>query len=84
MMIALEQRKNQDERTLGELFFYFIDELADITFVESYQILLKCMFESIYTVFQVTNEQMNDFIQLFVRKLPYYIQNAIAKGATIV
>ena len=84
MMIALEKKKNQDERTLGELFFYFIDELADITFVESYQILLKCMFESIYTVFQVTNEQMNDFIQLFVRKLPYYIQNAIAKGATIV
>lgn len=25
MMMALEQRKNQDERTLGELFFFFCD-----------------------------------------------------------
>lgn len=68
MMIALEQRKEQDKRTLGELFFLFTDELADITFSESYQILLKAMFESIYAVFQVTEDQLNDFITLFCRK----------------
>jgi hypothetical protein len=41
MMIALEQRRNQDKRTLGELFFYFIDEMKDISFAESYQILMQ-------------------------------------------
>lgn len=83
MMIALEQRRKQDERTLGELFCYFIDELADITFAESYQILLKAMFESIYAIFQVTDEQVSDFIDLFIEKLPSYIQNALAKGAAV-
>ena len=83
MMIALEQRKEQDKRTLGELFFLFTDELADITFSESYQILLKAMFESIYAVFQVTEDQLNDFITLFVEKLPLYIQNALAKSVIV-
>lgn len=78
MMIALEQRKNQDERTLGELFFYFIDELQDITFAESYQILLKAMFECIYAIFRVTDEQMDEFISMFVEKLPVFILKLIS------
>lgn len=45
MMIALEQRRNEDDRSLGEIFFFFTDELADITFAESFQIILKAMFE---------------------------------------
>ena len=35
MMLALEQRKDEDHRTLGEIFFFLTDELADITFGES-------------------------------------------------
>ncbi|MCR5407051.1 MAG: transposase [Lachnospiraceae bacterium] len=37
LMIAMEQRRNEDERTLGELFFFFKDELKDITFGESFR-----------------------------------------------
>lgn len=81
MMIALEQRKNQDKRTLGELFCYFIDEMADITFAESLQIILKAMFESMYAIFQITEEQLDSFIQLFVGMLPLYIQKALARAA---
>ena len=54
MLLALEQRKDEDNRTLGEIFFYLTDELADITFGESFQIILRAMFEGIYAVFQVT------------------------------
>lgn len=81
MMIELEQRRSQDKRTLGELFFYFIDEMKDISFAESYQILMQAMFESLYAVFHVTEEQINAFIDLFVGKLPPYIRNAIARGS---
>ena len=70
MMIALEQRKDEDFRSLGEIFFYFTDELADITFAESLQILLKAMFECIYAIFQVTEEQMDTFIEMFIKRLP--------------
>ena len=81
MMLALEQRKDEDHRTLGEIFFFLTDELADITFGESLQIILKAMFEGIYTVFQVTEAQIDAFIDIFVDRLPDFIQNSLAKSA---
>lgn len=81
MMIALEQRRSEDERSLGEIFFYFTDELADITFVQSLGIILQAMFECIYTIFQVTDEQINAFIDMFVNRLPAYMRRALARGA---
>ena len=81
MMLALEQRKDEDHRTLGEIFFFLTDELADITFGESLQIILKAMFEAIYTVFQVTEAQIDAFIDIFVDRLPNFIQNSLAKSA---
>lgn len=50
MMIALEQQIDEF-RSLGEIFFFLIDELADITFYQSFQIILKAMFESMYAIF---------------------------------
>ena len=32
LMIAMEQRRNEDDRTLGEIFYFFTDELRDISF----------------------------------------------------
>ena len=81
MMLALEQRKDEDHRTLGEIFFFLTDELADITFGESLPIILKAMFEGIYTVFQVTEAQIDAFIDIFVDRLPNFIQNSLAKSA---
>ena len=83
MMIAMEQRRNEDDRSLGEIFFFFTDELADITFAESFQIILKAMFECIYTVFQVTDEQMDTFIRMFVDCLPEYMQRALLRESAV-
>lgn len=82
LMIALEQRRNEDDRTLGEIFFFFTDELADITFGESFQIILTAMMECIYTVFQVTEKQMDVFIDMFIDRLPEYLQNALIRSAS--
>lgn len=81
MMIAVEQRRNEDDRSLGEIFFYFTDELADITFLQSLRIILQAMFECIYAVFQVTEEQLDTFIDMFVNRLPGYMLRTLARGA---
>ena len=83
MMIAMEQRRNEDYRSLEEIFFFFTDELADITFEESFEIIMKAMFECIYTVFQVTDEQIDSFIKMFVDRLPGYMQNALLRGTVV-
>lgn len=81
LMIAMEQRSNEDNRTLGEIFFFFTDELADITFGESFQIILTAMIDSVCAIFQPTEEQLSMFIEMFVGKLPDYIRNSLTKAA---
>ena len=79
LMIAIEQRRTEDNRTLGEIFFFFTDELMDITFGESFQIILTAMMESICAIFQPTEKQMGLLIEMFVGHLPDYIINSLVK-----
>ena len=80
-MIAMEQRKCEDDRTLGEIFFFLTDELADITFGESFQIIITAMLETVCAIFHPTEEQMGTFIEMFVGRLPEYIRNSLAKAS---
>ena len=81
LMIAMEQRRCEDDRTLGEIFFFLTDELADITFGESFQIIITAMLESVCAIFQPTEEQLALFIEMFVGRLPEYIRNSLARAS---
>ena len=80
LMIAMEQRRNEDDRTLGEIFFFFTDELADITFGESFQIIITAMIDSVCAIFQPTEDQLTMFIEMFVGRLPRYIRDSLTKA----
>lgn len=77
MFMSVEKRDDEDDRTIGELFYCMIDELADITFNHSLQILMEAMFESVKEIFQPTEEQMERFTKAFISRLPKYMQEAI-------
>ena len=81
LMIAMEQRRNEDSRTLGEIFFFFTDELRDITFGESFQIILTAMIDSVCAIFRPTETQLELFIEMFAGRLPEYIRNSLVKSA---
>lgn len=80
-MIAFEQRRNEDERSLGEIFFFLTDELTDITFGESLGIIITAMMESICAIFQPTEEQVELLIEMFMGRLPEYMRRSLAKSA---
>ena len=80
-MIAMEQRRNEDDRTLWEIFYFFTDELRDITFGESFQIIITAMIDSVCAIFQPTEQQLELFIEMFVVRLPKYIRNSLSKAA---
>jgi len=81
MLLALTGRQNQDLRTMGEIFFFLTDELADITFAYSFGIILQAMIDSIRKHFRITDEQMQEFINDFYLDLPEYMQAALSKAA---
>lgn len=80
LMIAMEQRRNEDDRTLGEIFFFLTDELADITFGESFQIIINAMLDTIRVVFRPTEEQLQLFMDMFVSRLPEYVRTSLSKA----
>ena len=80
LMIAMEQRRNEDDPTLGEIFFFFTDELADSTFGESFQIIITAMIDSVCAIFQPTEDQLTMFIEMFVGRLPRYIRDSLTKA----
>ena len=81
MLLALTGSQNQDLRTIGEIFFFLSDELADVTFAYAFEIILQAMIGSIHKHFQITDEQMQEFINDFYLGLPESMQTALAKAA---
>lgn len=77
MLMSVAKRDDEDERTLGELFYFMVDEAADITFSQSMKILPDAMPASIRTVFQASEEQINTFMNDFISRLPEYMQKSL-------
>lgn len=54
LMITLEQRRSEDDRSLREIFF--TDELVDIIFDKSFRIIMPAMMKCICAIFQPTED----------------------------
>ena len=77
MLMSVAKRDDEDERTLGELFYFMVDEAADITFGQSMKILLDAMLASIRSIFQASEEQIIAFTNDFISRLPEYMQKSL-------
>lgn len=76
-LLAMEQRQNEDQRTLGELFFFLVDEMADITFSRSLCILMDALMASLQEILKLSEEQLAAFSTDFEARLPEYLQNTL-------
>ncbi|RST78320.1 hypothetical protein C6W64_015095 [Blautia sp. SG-772] len=81
MLLAMEQRQNEDQRTLGELFFFLVDEMADITFSRSLGILMDALIASLQEILKLSDEQLTAFTTDFEARLPEYLRNALHSKA---
>ena len=77
MLLAMEQRHSEDQRTLGELFFFLVDEMADITFNRSISILFEAMLASLQEILRLSDKQLEAFVIDFESRLPQYLKNAL-------
>ena len=75
MLLATEQRQNEDQRTLGD--FFFVDEMADITFYRLLGILMDVLMASLQEILDFNDEQLTVFIADFESRLPGYLRNAL-------
>ena len=81
MVLSVYKRQDEDQRTLGELFFVMLKELEDITFHQSMMVLVEAMFQTVKSIFRITEEQLEMFAADFFSRLPEYMQNALGWSA---
>lgn len=77
MLLSIEQRKDEDQRSICELFYVLCDELADITYKDSLRLIVNAMIESLRELFHFTDKQINSFTDDFVSRLPEYLQSSL-------
>ena len=80
MMLSVAQRKNEDDKTICELFFCLMDELDDITFSQSMRIIIDALMDAVMEYFHITEQQLEEFTASFIQRLPKYMQNALSYG----
>ena len=81
MMLSAENRVQIDERTLGELFYAACDELPDITWIESFEILMTLFVEKVSGEFFLTEEELESLLEEFMSVLPKTLKRKLEKCA---
>ena len=63
MMLSLESRESNDNRSLRELFLYFSDEMSDITWIQAFQMLLQMFRTMLLDNTELSDEKINEIQQ---------------------
>ena len=80
MMLSVAQRRNEDDKTICELFFCLLDELDDITFSQSMRIIIDALMDTVMEYFHITEQLLEEFTASFVQRLPKYMQTVLLYG----
>lgn len=83
MMLSVARRRNTDDRTLCELFYYLMDELDDITFSQSMRILMEALMDSVMEYFYITEQELEEFTDSFIQRLPQYVREALGYSKSV-
>lgn len=70
MMLAVENRQTLDNRTLGEIFYLLTDELADITWIEAFQMLMQAFINAFSDKLSLSVDQIDELMDAFLSTLP--------------
>ena len=77
MLLSVEKRLNENDRTVGEHFFIMIDELQDITFNQSMAIIVQAFIDTVQEFLHLTDDQINSLFASFVSRLPANLRDSL-------
>ena len=77
MMLSLENRESNDNRSLGELFLYFSDEMSDITWIQAFQILLQMFRKMLTDNAELSDEKITELVDAFMDAIPALLKSKL-------
>lgn len=77
MMLSIENRESQDERSLGELFLYFSNEMSDITWIQAFQLLLQMFRALLADNINIAEEEIDKLVDTFMDAIPTLLNSKL-------
>ena len=77
MMLSLASRESNDNRSLGELFLYFSDEMSDITWIQAFQMLLRMFRTMLMENTELSDEKISELVDAFINALPIMLKTQL-------
>jgi hypothetical protein len=81
MMLALENRRSSDLRTMGEIFYYIQDEMSDITLIQAFHLLMQVFLDTISDKLSLTLEQLDQLLNAFMAAIPKELKERLPRCA---
>ena len=70
MMLSVQNRIESDDRSLGELFYSFTDEMAEISWIYAINLLMQTFLNTVSDKFSLTDKVLNELLDEFFAALP--------------
>lgn len=77
MMLSLESREANDNRSLGELFLYFTDEMSDITWIQAFQLMLQMFKTMLADNLDLSDEKIDELVDAFMNAIPSLLKSQL-------
>jgi hypothetical protein len=77
LLLAMESRENEDQRSIGHLFYICCDELEDIKFASAILLLIDLFRSVAQEVLILTEEKFQELFDKFLSGLPRYIKGLL-------
>ena len=77
MMLSVENRELNDERSLGELFLYFSDEMSDITWIQAFQLLLQMFRTLLADNLDIADDEITALVDAFMDAIPTLLKTKL-------
>jgi hypothetical protein len=78
IMLSIENRNNQDLRTIGGLFYHCCDEMQDVKFCEALQLIIDTLKNVLNEKIMLSKEIISSIIDSFIEALPSYIKEKLS------
>ncbi|MDR0631716.1 MAG: hypothetical protein LBF54_00505 [Holosporaceae bacterium] len=81
MMLALENRTQRDERSMGKLFYSACNELSDITWIEAFRLLMETFLSVVADKYMLEDDEIESLFEAFIAALPGTLRNKLLQCA---
>ncbi len=77
MMLSLESREANDQRSMGEILLYFSDEMSDITWIQAFQMLLQMFRTMLSDNTELSENKIDELVDTFMNTVPALLRTQL-------